>query len=361
MEGQDGMAEHIGDEAAAMMSDGVDRLLREQVDTALLSEAEGGNWSAALWAKLERAGVPQCLLPEAAGGAAVEPALALRLVRLAGYHALPLPLGETVLACALWHQAGGEPLPGPWSLGGDLLELRAAPEGMRVTGVARRVPWGGAVAQVLVCARDEAGHARLLALSPQRASARAGENLAGEPRVDLEFQGVVLDASRVRPAPAACADGLLPYGALLRAQQMAGGMERALLYAVQYATQRTQFGRPIGQFQAVQHMLAEAAGHCAAATAAADLASAAWGGADFVFLVAVAKSRAGEAAGRVAESCHQVHGAMGFTQEHPLHFTTRRLWSWRDEFGHEPYWQERIGRLVCAAGGERLWPLLVGG
>jgi acyl-CoA dehydrogenase len=68
----------------------------------------------------------------------------------------------------------------------------------------------------------------------------------------------------------------------------------------------------------------------------------------------------GEATGKVAEVCHQVHGAMGFTQEHPLHFATRRLWSWRDEFGHETFWQERIGRMVCSAGGEALWPMLVG-
>ena len=74
----------------------------------------------------------------------------------------------------------------------------------------------------------------------------------------------------------------------------------------------------------------------------------------------LSRARAGEAAGKVAEVCHQVHGAMGFTQEHPLHFATRRLWSWRDEFGHETFWQERIGRLVCEPGGEALWPRLVG-
>ena len=51
---------------------------------------------------------------------------------------------------------------------------------------------------------------------------------------------------------------------------------------------------------------------------------------------------------------------MGFTQEHPLHFATRRLWSWRDEFGHEAFWQERIGRLACADGGDALWRRLVG-
>jgi acyl-CoA dehydrogenase len=52
---------------------------------------------------------------------------------------------------------------------------------------------------------------------------------------------------------------------------------------------------------------------------------------------------------------------MGFTQEHPLHFATRRLWSWRDEFGADAYWQEQIGRQVCSAGGAALWPRLAGG
>jgi len=145
---------------------------------------------------------------------------------------------------------------------------------------------------------------------------------------------------------------------LMRAQQMVGAMERCLDHALRYAMERKQFGRPIGKFQAVQMMLAEAAGHHAAATAAADLAAEAYGTAQLDFAVAVAKSRVGEAAGKVAEICHQVHGAMGFTQEHPLHFATRRLWSWRDEFGHEPFWQARIGRLVCERGGGALWPLL---
>ena len=155
-------------------------------------------------------------------------------------------------------------------------------------------------------------------------------------------------------------EGLLILGAQLRTQQMIGAMERCLDFAIAYANERVQFGRPIGKFQAVQHMLAVAAGHFAAATAAADAAIEAHGSPDVELAVAVAKSRAGEAAGEVAAISHQVFAAMGFTQEHPLHFSTRRLWSWRDEFGPEAFWQERIGRLVCGNGGDSLWPLLTG-
>ena len=48
--------------------------------------------------------------------------------------------------------------------------------------------------------------------------------------------------------------------------------------------------------------------------------------------VAIAKARCGEAAGKGADIAHQVHAAMGYTREHNLHFSTRRLWAWRDEF-----------------------------
>ena len=74
--------------------------------------------------------------------------------------------------------------------------------------------------------------------------------------------------------------------------------------------------------------------------------------------VAAAKVRVGEAAGAGAAVAHQVHGAMGFTFEHRLHQFTRRLWSWRDEYGQESEWAIRLGRLVAADGADALWPAL---
>jgi alkylation response protein AidB-like acyl-CoA dehydrogenase len=70
------------------------------------------------------------------------------------------------------------------------------------------------------------------------------------------------------------------------------------------------------------------------------------------------KIRAGEAAGKVAEIAHQVHGAIGFTHEHSLHRLTRRLWSWRDEFGTESHWSRELGREVMSAGADALWPTM---
>jgi acyl-CoA dehydrogenase len=204
--------------------------------------------------------------------------------------------------------------------------------------------------------------AACVVLLPRAArAAHSRRNLANEPRVSFTLEDEPVADANIRPLPGNLvgADGLGVFGAFVRAQQMAGAMERCLDLALAYANERQQFGKPIGRFQAVQHMLAEATGQWAAAAAAAELAAAAFGNEAFPLAAAVAKARCGEAAGKVAEVCHQVHGAIGFTHEHPLHFFTRRLWAWRDEFGREAFWQERIGRTVCGRGGEALWAQLV--
>ena len=148
--------------------------------------------------------------------------------------------------------------------------------------------------------------------------------------------------------------------ALSRAVMIAGALESALDLSVAYALERKQFGREIAKFQAVQQQLAVLTGEVAAALRAADAGLEALGSSREATAWAVAKARAGEAAGKVAEIAHQVHGAMGFTHEHQLHHRTRRLWCWRDQHGHEAYWQAELGRALCAAGADALWPELTG-
>ena len=142
---------------------------------------------------------------------------------------------------------------------------------------------------------------------------------------------------------------------------MAGALEEVLELTVRYANERVQFGKPIGKFQAVQHQAAVLASHAAASSAAAHGALEALRrsqGTEIALEVMLAKIRIGEASGIAAAIAHQVHGAMGFTYEHVLHRSTRRLWSWRDEFGAEAHWAEQAGRLVSQTGGEGLWAYL---
>jgi len=347
------------DDLSGIVLEQADRLFAGEVTRERLAQADRGEWPAAIWQALEQAGLPLALVPEAQGGVGLAPVDALHLMRRAGYHTVPLPLPETMMAAALSAQVYGVAPAGILSMApGGPMRVERAGAGWRLHGEAARVPWGARAAYILVHARDSAGTDYLALVPAGAGELKSARNLAFEPRETLILRGAALPAEAVQPAPPAFEDGLLPLGALMRAQQMVGAMERCLEHALRYALERQQFGRPIGRFQAVQMMLAEAAGHTAAATAAADLAAEAYGSTQMSFTAAVAKARVGEAAGKVAEVCHQVHGAMGFTQEHPLHFATRRLWSWRDEFGHESFWQERIGRTVCARGGEALWPTL---
>ena len=101
------------------------------------------------------------------------------------------------------------------------------------------------------------------------------------------------------------------------------------------------------------------AAHSAAANAAADMAAEAVEPSINRLVIAAAKTRCGEAASVGAAIAHAAHGAIGFTQEHTLHFFTKRLWSWRDEFGKESDWSLELGRAAAAAGPAGLWPDIV--
>lgn len=342
----------------------VDRLVADQAGRDVREAAERGEFPQALWNALEEVGLPRAWLPEEAGGAALEAADVMVALRRTAYHGLPVPLAETLLAGRLIAETG-LPLPdGPLTVAGadpgaGPVRLRREGEGGQLAGTVTRVPWADDCSHLVVPATED-GESFLVLAETGAAVRDRSANLAGEPR-----HTVALDAARVVAwalLPDA-AERVLLEGALLRSVQMAGALESVLETAVRYAGERVQFGRPIAAFQAVQHMLALAAGQVASARAAADLAvEAVQTGAPGVSAVrvAIAKARTGEAAARGAEFGHQVLGAIGFTREHMLHWQTRRLWSWRDECGTEGYWQQRLGREVAQLGADGLWPLVVG-
>jgi acyl-CoA dehydrogenase len=356
----------MSEDFSKIMIEQVGRLFERHVSKDVLTAADRGEWPQGLWHAVSEAGLPHAMVAEASGGLGLAPADAMSLMRRMGYHALPLPLAETMVANHLWVEAGGSPLDGPATFGpvtaDDRIAIAFNREGATLSGTARHVPWGSDVRHLVIFARDEGGKGYLVDVARDAtATNHRRRNVAYEPRDNVQLDQVCVPLDAVaNVASDRDEDGLLLYVAAIRVQQMVGGMERALDYALTYANERVQFGRPIGKFQAIQHMLAIAAGHFAAASAAADAMAEGEKFADDRFTVAVAKSRCGEAAGHVAAACHQVHGAMGFTHEHALHFTTRRLWSWRDEGGSESYWQEWIGRKICAMGGEALWPTITG-
>ncbi|MFW2348946.1 acyl-CoA dehydrogenase family protein [Qipengyuania sp.] len=144
--------------------------------------------------------------------------------------------------------------------------------------------------------------------------------------------------------------------AFARTAQIAGALDAALALSVGYVNERQQFGRPLGKFQAVQQSLASFACEAAAANCAAMGAAQALGRGSAEFEIAAAKLRANSAVEVGTTVAHQVHGAIGFTQEYALHQLTRRLWQWRSEYGNDAHWSRRLGSAVIARGAEAFWP-----
>jgi acyl-CoA dehydrogenase len=345
-------------ETRTLLADTVTRIFTDLVSKELLESAEQGAWPDALWRTLEENGLTLPLVPEARGGAGLGWQDAHVILEAAGRHAVPAPLAETIIASWLLAGAGIDVPDGPLTIApvqmDERLHFARADRGWHLTGRATRVPWGG-TARHIVVAGEADGKVTIALVAGGRARVTADRNVALEPRDTLDFEGTPLEAA----APAATGVSANPvwlYGALARSAQMAGGLESILSQAVRYATERKQFGRAIGAFQAIQHQLALLAGHTAAAGMAAAHACRAAERGDPTVEVAAAKVRVGEAAGFGAGIAHQVHGAIGFTYEHSLHFATRRLWSWRAEFGAESHWAAALGRHVAGRGADQLWP-----
>ncbi len=337
-----------------LLKDTAARLFGDLCTRKEMDRAEHGDWPADMWEAVECTGLASAIDPESDGSVLLPlPTLAV-IVRALGEFAVPLPVAETLLAQRLLIQAGLAVPRGPLTVASPHRRAQLVQRDGRwlLSAELRRVPWGRHARAVVLEARfgDTTALVRLENATPLR----EGRSLANEPRDDFSLTDHPVPADAV----AVLAPGrhsLAREGALLRALQMTGAMGRVLGMTVQYSMERVQFGRAIAKFQAVQHQVATMATHAAAAAAAAEAAVNAAEERAADFEVAAAKLRSSEAAGVCCKVAHQVHGAMGFTHEHALHTFTRRLMSWRDEFGSEVQWADWIGEQVHRIGGARLW------
>lgn len=356
------MSGTTSDSMTAMIADTAERLfsgLASEAFDAIPKHPGDGDlpWDATMWQAVEELGFPLALLEEDAGGFGLDPLAALGLVRQAAAHALPLPLGETMLANLVLAEAGLALAQGPAALVGRV-EIRRDAGGWRLCGSASDVPWGRSLETVVVC--DASGRIARVTGGWQ---VDEGRNLAGEPRDTLHFDLSVDDSDSADTGFSP--DLINGMGALIRAQAIAGALEGVLKRSIAYVNERVQFGRPLAKFQAIQHNIAIMATNTAAARAGADMAAAALphvltDPARFLRQVAAAKLRAGEAASLCAPIAHQVHGAIGVTREYALHPLTTRLWAWRDEHGSETDWADHLGSEALLRRHTGYWPYLTG-
>jgi acyl-CoA dehydrogenase len=304
-------------------------------------EFDGAALDGKAWQRLTEAGFSLVSVPKQAGGSGGTMQQAAAILRAVSRIALSVPLAESTWLAAWALAAAGVPVaggPATATLVDDTdAELLGTAGRWRLNGVLPRVPWAADL-DLIVAVLAAERPARIVLLNPKSVDLRTGYNLAGEPRVDVVCRDVLIDDACVAVADEVTAGAFRARAALSRVVAMSGAAEQALSLAVTQAQQREQFGRPIARFQAVQQLLARMAAETAvlivSGQAAAEVLDA--GSAeDAELAVAAAKAVASEAAGRIAAWGHQLVGAMGFTMEHPLQRSTRRLWAWRDEYGNE--------------------------
>ena len=310
-----------------------------------LWESESGR-SDALWRRLAELGLPGILAPAARGGLGMDEVDLVLPMEELGRAAVPEPLVATA--------AVGVPLLA--ALGGRFegwLERAASGEARIAVGhpVSPFVA-DAHVAHLLLLASGDELHA--LATDPRDPiSISLTRQPANDPARRLyTISWMPSPATRVAEGATArrLLDAVLDRGALASAAQLVGVADQLIELGVAHACQREQFGRPIGGFQAVQHLLANAklrleyarpvvyrAAHSVAhatPTRAVD--------------VSHAKLAAGEAAAHAARAALQVHGAIGYTWEQDLHIWMRRAWSLELDWGSGAFHRGRVADAVLA-------------
>ena len=176
------------------------------------------------------------------------------------------------------------------------------------------------------------------------------ETIASDRQSEVIFNDVVVPPSALLGdlnGGWATIEKVLEWGAVGKCAEMVGGAQQVLDMTVEYAKQRTQFGRPIGSFQAIQH-------HCA--NMATDVEAsrhityqAAWRLAEDLPAqreVAMAKAWVSDAYRRVCALGHQCHGAVGFTKEHRMQLYSRRAKAAELQFGDANVHLETVARAI---------------
>ncbi|QLL09103.1 acyl-CoA dehydrogenase family protein [Mycobacterium vicinigordonae] len=269
------------------------------------------------------------------------------------------PVADTDLLAAWLADAAGLSVPQRGPLSVAIANGRIDDDRLHATSDA--VPWARHVAALVLLARTADGYLAGV-IDAGGARIEPARNLAGEPR-----DRVIIDVgvAELRRIDAARSRELIRRGAWARCIQILGTLDAAAELTVAHTRDRIQFGRPLKDFQTVQHALVAMAGdieRARVATTAAVAASCQHGfaSAHTDFAVTTAKVVVGRVVPRVTTVGHQLHGAIGATAEHSLWQSTLRAQSWVGEFGSTRECATKLGRVALAHAGGRasLWEFL---
>jgi alkylation response protein AidB-like acyl-CoA dehydrogenase len=259
----------------------------------------------------------------------------------------PLAAGEKRGTPALW-DAGSPATPGRFTM-----EAKADGDGIVLDGE-KVLVMDAASADFFVVATSD-GKRHLVE------SGAGGVGIEAEPSIDLtrrlysvSFDGVEVAAADTLPAAEADYHPVFFRLCVALAAESTGIAQRTMEMAVSYAKDRKQFGRPIGSYQAVSHRCAQMLLETENARSA--VYGAAWAAdaepESLPLAASIAKAYASDAGWRVPDASIQVHGGIGFTWEHDLHFFLKRGRADAAMFGDAKWHRERVADVVLARAAE---------
>jgi alkylation response protein AidB-like acyl-CoA dehydrogenase len=337
-----------------------------------IADDEAAGFARPWWRRGAELGWTSLLVPEADGGGSVSDHGLLDLVLVAeemGRLVSPGPLAPTnVVAEALGRLGTDEQrsrhLPGlidgttvaAWCLGTDTagfdpggeVVARRSGDGFVLEGVTGPVEAAGQADILLVTART--GEGVVQCVVPTDA---AGVGIEGAHSLDLVRRFAQARFDRVEVGPDAVlgqgdaageVEHQLQTAVVLQCAEMAGAIDRAFEFTLEYASDRYSFGRPLSSYQALKHRFADMklwleASHASAGAAARSVDA---GSASAPELVSVAKAYIGERGPAILQDCVQLHGGIGVTWDHDLHLYLRRVVVDRSQMGTPREHRERI-------------------
>jgi acyl-CoA dehydrogenase len=325
---------------------------------ALRALRDTGGFPRERWSEVARLGWFDLLVPEAEGGAGLGPVEAGALLEEVGRALFPGPVFETMF----WR---------PLLQRGDLLRrddavIAMGRRGGRVKGptdrlaLARGALTGGGVvvgfgdvADWLILVAWEAEEPVVVAMEPPVPGLDVRRVQSADPAdrpclVSADGAPVTRILAR-GPAARALHESAEMHTWAMTAAELLGISERVLELSVEYARQRTQFGRPIGSFQAVQHELADVAVRCRTLRSVCYLSQvllAKGAGAGAGRIARVAKAYASRSGRQAVETALQVHGGIGFTEELDLHLYFKRALTLQAAWGDQRQHQRALGAAL---------------
>ncbi|MEC1523215.1 acyl-CoA dehydrogenase family protein [Neobacillus niacini] len=337
------------DEMEVILKESFEKILENFCDKDLLEESESKGVPKQLLDTLEEFGIYKIGIDEADGGSGFEKKHGMELAVIAGKYALPIPLTSILFSNWVSYQ---EKLYSKYHLSCGPFDQKITINSDKeylVKGKIENIYGYTKGNDILVIGTNERGEDYFVLLDVSQLELQIKHNLSNEPVYSVEL--VNHSPKLVKPIESSVVNYYFSLQLLLNLAVATGALKKIVELTIEHANTRIQFGKQIGSFQMIKNnitIMAESVKQAEIMTRTCIESLKDEMDHQYYLELMVAKLKVCEAISTAAAIAHQIHAAMGFTQEHILHYYTRKLWSLREEYQSESYWSQEIGRFILA-------------